>query len=121
MRFSDAELALLDETDEIRIETNAADGGTHRTTIWVMVDGTDVFIRSEYGSTARWYRETVADPAVTIHVQGQALPATAIAATDPESVRRTNDAMSRKYATHSALGRMQQPEILDMTLRLTPR
>src|SRR5689334_18806662 len=37
MRFEAGELALLDETEEIEIETAAPGGGSHRTIIWVVV------------------------------------------------------------------------------------
>lgn len=121
MRFSDADLVLLGETDEIRIETTNPDGGTHRTIIWVMVEAGDVFVRSVNGSGARWYREAVSDPAVVIHVDGRALPATATASGDPDSVRRTGEVLARKYDSRDGLEPMLKPEIFDTTLRLTPR
>src|SRR4051812_45980776 len=67
MRFEPGELALLDATEEIEIETGRPDGAAHRTTIWIVVDGDDAFIRSVNGAGARWYREAVANPLVTIH------------------------------------------------------
>jgi len=120
MRFEPGELALLDETEEVRIETSRPNGPAHRTIIWVVVDGDDVFVRSVNGATARWYREAVANPAVTIHVAGRALPARAVAATDPPSVQRTSDALNRKYAPDPALRLMLVPDIFETTLRLTP-
>jgi hypothetical protein len=120
MRFEPDELALLDETEEIRIETAQPGGSAHRTIIWVVIDGGDVFVRSVNGSTARWYREAVANPSVTIHAAGRALAATAIAATDAESVRRTSEALSRKYAADPALRLMLKPDIFATTLRLAP-
>ncbi len=121
MRFSDAELALLDDTREIRIQTSAPDGGTHRTIIWVMVDGGEAFVRSVDGSTARWYREATAEPAIEIHAAGQTLAARALPATDPDSVRRANDALTRKYAGSGGYESMLKPDIFDTTLRLSPR
>src|SRR6476469_10989281 len=85
MRFEPAELALLEATEEIEIETARPDGAAHRTTIWIVVDGDDAFIRSVNGATARWYREAVASPAVTIHAGDRALAAQAIAAADPDA------------------------------------
>ena len=43
------------------IETSMPGGVTHRTTIWAIVDGDDVFVRSYVGADARWYREAVAN------------------------------------------------------------
>jgi hypothetical protein len=120
MRFEPDELALLDATEEIRIETARPGGPAHRTIIWVVVDGDDVFVRSVNGATARWYREAVANPAVTVHVAGRGLAARAEAATDPSSVQRMSDALARKYARDPALRLMLVPEIFDTTLRLAP-
>ena len=120
MRFEPDDLALLAQTEEVDIETARPDGPPHRATIWVVVDGDDAFVRSVNGSTARWYREAVANPTVTIHAAGRQLRARAVAATDPNSVQRTSDALSRKYAGVPGIRPMLKPEILDTTLRLTP-
>ena len=120
MRFEPAELALLDETEEIEIETARPGVPTHRTIIWIVVDGDDVYIRSVNGATARWYREAVENPAVTIHAGGRSLPGRATAATDVASVQRMSDALTRKYARDPALRLMLIPEIFDTTLRVVP-
>jgi hypothetical protein len=121
MRFAPDELALLADSEEIEIETAAPDGPPHRTIIWVVVDGDDAFIRSVNGAEARWFREAIADPSVTIHVGGRALPARVEPAADPDSVRRMSDQLARKYATHGASMRsMLQPDIFDTTLRVVP-
>ena len=121
MRFEPGELALLAETQEIEIETALPGGPAHRTIIWIVVDGGDAFVRSYRGASARWYREAVAYPQVTIHVDGRALPARAVAAVDPASIRRTSDALASKYAASDSTPAMLQPDVLDTTLRLTPR
>ena len=56
------------------------------------------------GATARWYREAVANPEVTIHAAGRraARPAR-IAAVDPDSIRRMSDGLVRKYAGRGGL------------------
>jgi len=120
MRFEPAELALLADTVEIEIETAAPDGPSHRTVIWVVVDGGDAFIRSVRGSSARWYREVAANPEVTIHADGRRLRANAVPATDPASIARTSAALERKYAGDPEMPSMLDPDILDTTLRLTP-
>ena len=125
MRFDAQDLAWLDETQEIEIETAAPAGPAHRTIIWVVVDGGEAFIRSVDGATARWYREAVANPVVTLHSRGRGpartTPARAEAATDPDSIERTSDAYRRKYGrSGSSLASMLKPDILDTTLRLTP-
>jgi hypothetical protein len=121
MRFGPDELALLKAAEEIEIETARPGGPSHRTIIWIVVDGDDVFLRSVNGASARWYREATENPSVAIHVDGQALPARTEPATDAESIRRTSDELRRKYATHGAsLRSMLVPDILDTTLRVEP-
>ena len=120
MPFEPDELELLADTEEIELETARPDGPPHRTIIWVVVDGDDTFIRSVNGPRARWYREATEEPAVTIHVDGRQLPARAVPATDPASVRRTSDVLARKYANSPAMPSMLRPDTLDTTLRLEP-
>ena len=120
MRFEPGDLALLAQTEEVDIETARPDGPPHRTTIWVVVDGDDAFVRSVNGATARWYREVVANPSVTIHAGGRELRARAEPAADQTSVQRTSDALTRKYAGIPGIRPMLKPDILDTTLRLTP-
>ena len=118
MAYSEAELDLIDRTEEVEIETNGADGAVHRTIIWAVVDDGDVFVRSYRGPNARWYREALADPSVALHVDGQRLPATAVLASDASSIERTSTGILRKYAGDPAAKAMVVPELLDLTLRL---
>lgn len=120
MSFSTEDLALLDAAEEIEIETQAPQREVRRTTIWVVVDGGEAFIRTHLGPNSRWYRDAVANPAVAIHVAGRRLSATAIPATDPDSVERTSAGFTRKYAGDPASKAMIAPAVLDTTLRLEP-
>jgi hypothetical protein len=120
MSFSLEELDLIDRTMEVEIETQRPDGPAHRVVIWAVVDDGRVFVRSVRGERARWYREAVANPAVAVHVDDRRLTATAIPATDPDSVERTSQGFLRKYAGDPAAPSMVQPDILDTTLRLEP-
>jgi hypothetical protein len=55
----------LDQAREIDIETRRGeDAPAHRVTIWVVVDGHDVFVRSYHGPEGRWYRRKYADSSV---------------------------------------------------------
>ena len=64
MSFATDDLARLDRAEEIDIETQAPDGPVHRTTIWIVVDGDEAFVRSVRGKNGRWYKEATANPAV---------------------------------------------------------
>ena len=120
MRFEPGDLDLLATTKEVEIETARPGGVTHRTIIWVVVDGDDAFIRSVNGVTARWYRETIANPVVTIHAAGRPIPARVVAARDPDTARRVSDSLSRKYARTGGLRAMLKPETFETTLKLEP-
>ncbi len=118
MGYSEAELDLIDRTQEVEIETNGAEGAVHKTIIWAVVDDGDVFVRSYRGPEARWYGEALADPSVALHVAGQRLPVTAVLADDSDSIERTSAGLLSKYAGDPAAKSMVRPELLDLTLRL---
>jgi len=110
--------ALLAASEEVRIETRAADGTVHRTIIWVVVDGDDVFIRSVNGAEARWYREAVADSLVALIADGRRIDALLVAATDDDSVERCSTALTTKYSADPALPTMLVPNTLPTTMRV---
>jgi hypothetical protein len=120
MSFPSDDLERLARAEEIEIETQPPDGPVHRTVIWIVVDDDEAFIRSVRGKAGRWYREATANPAVAIHVDGRRLPATAIPATDPDSIERTNKALRQKYDRVPGLEPMLKPTVFDTTLRVEP-
>ena len=122
-RFSREVLELLGAAREIDIETSLEEAAPHhRTTIWVLVDGQDrVLIRSVDGATARWYRETAANPEVVIHVRDRAIPASALVATDDERVESASREYRSKYGNSSSADAMLKPHTLATTLELVPR
>jgi len=121
MSFATDVLRRLAAAEEVEIETEAPDGPAHRTTIWVVVDGDDVFIRSYRGHPARWFREATANPAVALHLDGRRLPVTAIPATDPDSIERISAALKAKYAHDpTSLATMLEPDMIDANFRLEP-
>jgi hypothetical protein len=120
MSFADEDLARLDAAEEIEIETQAPGQSARRTVIWVIVDDGVVFIRTFKGPDSRWYRDALANPAVAIHVDGRRLPATAIPATDPDSIERTSSGFRLKYADDRSMPAMVAPDVLETTLRLEP-
>jgi hypothetical protein len=79
----------------------------------------NTFVRSYRGSTARCYREALANPGVALHVDGRRLPATAIPATDPDSIERTSAGFLAKYRDDPATRSMAE-KFHDTTLRLEP-
>ncbi|HET7029835.1 MAG TPA: DUF2255 family protein [Candidatus Limnocylindrales bacterium] len=119
MSFAEDDLERLRAAKEVDIETQAPDGPTHRATIWIVVDDGQAFVRSWRGPGARWFREAVANPAVTIHLGERRLPSTAIAATDPDSIERCSKGFLAKYRPGDDTTSMAD-NYHDTTLRLEP-
>ena len=120
MAFDRDVLELLAASPEISIETRRADGPVHSAIIWVVVDGEDVFVRSWLGERARWYREAVANPAVTIVAGDRRVSALATPATDSDSILRCSNGFLTKYRKSKSAQSMVAEDILDTTLRLEP-
>ncbi|MEO8229599.1 MAG: DUF2255 family protein [Chloroflexota bacterium] len=117
-----AALVKLAGAREIRLETTSLDGTrTHLTTIWVVIDDEQVFVRSVRGPAGRWFREVRRRPGAIVHVAGLHIPVRAELATDAPTVERVSDAIETKYGRRSASTRsMLQPHTLPTTLRLDP-
>lgn len=121
MSFGTDDLRRLAVMEEVEIETQAPDEPAHRTIVWVVVDGADTFVRSYTGESARWFREVNANPAVGLHVDGRRLTATAVPATDPDSIERISAALAAKYAHEPvSLAAMLEPGIVHANFRLEP-
>jgi len=120
MSFSSEDLARLNAAEEVEIETQAPGKEPRRTTIWIVVDDEEAFVRTYRGPDSRWYQDAIANPAVAIHIDGRRIPATAIPATDPDSIERTSAGYRRKYRGDPAAEPMTAPELHETTLRLEP-
>jgi len=118
--FGEADLAALSAAEEVEIETRSADGEAHRTIIWPLVRDGVVLIRSYRGQGARWYRETLTDSEVGLHLNGRRIAGRVVPATDPASIEACSAALREKYRRDPSLGAMLRPEILETTLRVEP-
>lgn len=119
MTFGTDTLEMLDSTKEVHIETHEG-SRTFRTIIWVMVDESEVFVRSVRGEEGKWYQRAQADPNVALLAGTDRIPAVAVLAPDPESVERVNRALRDKYSPGGSLDAMLRPEVLGTTMRLDP-
>jgi hypothetical protein len=120
--FDSGTLALWDETPEIEIETSrGADAPIHRTVIWIVADGEDVYVRSVRGRSGRWYRELTANPHGAVHAGGRRVAVDAQPATDAATVARVSALLRQKYEQRwpGPTASMVRDEILPTTLRLT--
>jgi hypothetical protein len=121
MSFEQEDLDRLASIEELEIETQAPGGPAHRTVIWIVVDDGNAFVRSFRGEAGRWFQEATANPAVTLHFDGRRIPATAIPATDPDSIERISAALRTKYAHDpTSLATMLEPPKLHCNFRLEP-
>ena len=120
MSFATDDLRRLAADEEVEIETQAPNGPVHRTIIWVVVADGDVLVRSVRGEAGRWFREAKANPAVAIHSAGRRLAATAIPATDPDTIDRINSALTAKYLGIEGYDSMFEPDVLSANYRLEP-
>ena len=124
--FAKDDLEALAAEEEVRIETRAPDGTAHRTIIWVVVEDGVPYIRSVNGAGARWYREALADPSVTLHIgmrrasakPAKSIGAHAVPASDEAAIEACSAGLRNKYRTDPALGSMLREHTLPTTLRL---
>ena len=114
-----ARIAALEEVD---LETRGRRSGEpRRVTVWVVVSGDEVFVRSEHAERGQWYRNVLADPAVTLFVEADRVAAGATRVTDAALLRRVTEAFASKYAHHESVSSMLGPVVEAATVRLSPR
>jgi hypothetical protein len=121
--FDTETLHLLDETDEVRIETRRdADSPVHRRIVWVVVVEDEVYVRSVRGSRGRWYRELSSNPEGALHVGERRIPVRAAPATDAPTVEAVSEAYRSKYGESwpGPTAAMVRPDVLPTTLKLSP-
>src|SRR5215470_8923568 len=118
--FDTNALNQLTNAEEIEIETRSPKGQTRRTTIWVVVDDNDVYVRSVHGRNGHWYQHITAKPDAAIHIDGRRLAVHAVPVTDEALIGRVSNDYLRKYHGDPAAKSMVIEEILPTTLRLEP-
>jgi hypothetical protein len=121
-QFSAGDLRVLDQTDEIDIETPRASGRDRRTIIWIVTVGGHAYIRSVRGPSGRWY-QAVADGGQARLVAGsQSWQVRTTPVTDQAEIDQVSQAISRKYQDRwpGPTAAMLRPEVLPTTLRVEP-
>jgi len=118
--FTPEQLRLLDDIEEIEIETSVPGGQVHLAVIWVMVEDDEVLVRSYLGAGARWFREATRTGRAALHAGGLRIPVRVLQAADQASIERASRGLARKYAGSASLPSMLRDEVLDTTLRLEP-
>jgi hypothetical protein len=118
--FPSEDLATLDATKEIEVETRSASGVVHRAVVWPVVRDDVVYLRSFRAERGRWYREALADSSIALIVAGRRLPARAVPAADPASIEACSEGLRAKYRRSQSLAAMLTPEVLPTTVRVVP-
>jgi hypothetical protein len=119
MPLTSDQLAWLDQTREVRIETRSA-RGSRKTIIWIVVADNEVYVRSVRGESGVWYRRALADPAVAIDIDGGTVGFEAVLVADEGTISAVTSALRAKYPSGGSLDRMTRAEVLSTTLRLDP-
>jgi hypothetical protein len=121
--FEPETLKVLDETDELYIETSRdAESPEHRTIIWAVVVGSEVFVRSVRGRKGRWYQRISSHPEGALLVGDTRIPVRAAPTTDNVTVEAVSEAFRRKYeeAWPGPTAGIVRSEVLPTTLKLSP-
>ncbi|MGI8657787.1 MAG: nitroreductase/quinone reductase family protein [Candidatus Limnocylindria bacterium] len=120
--FDQEILDQLQAIEEVDIETTRRSGDVRSTIIWVVAEGSDVFVRSVRGERGRWYQDLVARPAGHLRLGQESIAVRAIPATDDATVGHVSELLEAKYGTRhrASTDSMLQPETLSTTLRLEP-
>src|SRR5215212_1075312 len=96
--FEAETLKLLDETEEVYIETRSDAGAPeHRTVVWAVVVGGMVFARSVRARKGRWYREISANREGALLVGDTRITVRAASATDSATVEAVSEASRSKF------------------------
>ncbi len=121
--FDPETLRVLDETQEIRIETRHDEGSpVHRAIVWVVVVHGDAFVRSVRGLKGRWYHRISRNPAGALHVGDGRIPVRAAPAADGPTTEAVSEAFRKKYESDwpGPTAAMVGPDALPTTLKLSP-
>ncbi|HEY6430947.1 MAG TPA: DUF2255 family protein [Acetobacteraceae bacterium] len=116
--FNPTTIAAISAQQEIGIRTTRQPDKP--VTIWVVVTGDEVFIRSFQAAKGRWYRSVAADGLATLEIDGQQVPVRATPA-DTAAIDRVSTAFLAKYGSSPYAKEMVRSETLPTTLRVEPR
>ena len=117
------ELNLLDDTEEVEIETMRSDTQKpYRTTIWVVVVGSDAYVRSVNAEEGHWYQQLMAQAAGTIHADGKQISVHGVHVADALMCQVVSEAYQHKYLMYPQdVAWIVAPEARRTTLRFLLR
>lgn len=120
-QFADETVRRFAAADEIEIEAKAGSTGTAiRTSIWVVVAGSDVYVRAVRGTKGKWYRSATSDTNPAVVLEGERVPVRPVPVRESAEIDRVTKAYRKKYGDSQWLGGVLKPHTLEATLRLEP-
>ncbi|WP_327292900.1 DUF2255 family protein [Streptomyces sp. NBC_01198] len=122
--WTDDELSRIEGADELEISPLDGNGKPGKaTTIWVVRDGDDLYVRAYRGRGGVWFRAATAHHEGRISSGGVTKHVSLSEADDPALGERLDAAYRSKYGHYSAayLDPMVAENARDATLRLLPR
>lgn len=117
------ELERIATAEELDVAPERGDGTLRRpTTIWVVRDGDDLFVRSWRGSDGKWFRTACSSHTGRVHAGGLTKDVTFAEETDPDVNDRVDAAYLAKYGRYkSYVEPMVAASARITTLKLLPR
>ena len=109
-KFNQETLRKLHDCKEVAIRTTKHP--TSAVTIWIVVSGTDVFVRSVRGAKGRWYKDLANGGPATLELNGEQLAVQAVAATDAGSIERASQEFLSKYRPSPYAASIVRPDVL---------
>jgi len=120
MEFDVTELRLLEETEEVEIETVvSASRERHRTPVWAVVVGPHVYVRSVNGLQGHWHQHLRNHPQGAIHAEDKRIPVRAESVSDQKLLHQVSEAYMSKYVQYPQdVAWIISPPIVATTVRL---
>jgi hypothetical protein len=122
--WTNDEISRIEGADELEISPLGGDGTPGKaTTIWVVRDGDDLYVRAYRGRGGAWFRAATAHHEGRISSGGVRKDVSLTEADDPALGDRLDAAYRSKYGHYSAtyLDPMVAANARSATLRLLPR
>ena len=117
-QFDTHTVKALRDAQEVGIRTEAHPDKA--IPIWVVVSGTDVFVRSVRGPKGRWYKDLASGGMARLDLDGRQIDVRVTPANDHDSVQRASKEYMTKYRTSPYAASITRDEVLATTLRLQP-
>jgi hypothetical protein len=121
--WSSDELERVGTAEELEVQPRRSDGLRRPTTIWVVRDGEDLYVRSFRGPTGHWYQDARAGREGHIRCDGVDKDVRFAEEADTAVNTRIDAAYQAKYGRYGAsyVGPMVAPAARTTTLKLLPR